>query len=66
MFVQPLVERYAEITGSRTEWTTAFKPGFFRFYLSGKGLVFAYLFNYAAAALALGGWLFLWIAGFAG
>jgi hypothetical protein len=65
MFVQPLVERYAEITGSRTEWTTAFKPSFFRFYLRGKGLAFAYLFNYAAAALALGGWLFLWVAGLA-
>jgi hypothetical protein len=63
--VQPSIRRYSEVIQRKPKAAVAFSPGFYRYYLSGTWLVLAYMYNYLAVALALGGWLFLIIAAFA-
>jgi hypothetical protein len=42
----------------------AFRPAFFRFYLGGPALALAYVYNYLALGLFIGGWLFLMVNAF--
>ena len=61
--LRPLVVGFGQATGRKVEIPTAFQPAFFRFYLDGSLLGFAYAFNYLAVGLAGGGFLLLLIAG---
>lgn len=59
--LRPLIRRYCEETESKFQITTAFRRGFFRFYLSGRSLWLAYAFNYSVGLAVVGFYLFLWI-----
>lgn len=57
--VQPLIDRYCEARGVRNQVIAAYRRGFLLFYLNGRWLFLAYVFNYLAVVLAGSGFLFL-------
>lgn len=62
LLLGPLLRRFDP---ERPRIGDAYRPAFYRFYLGGSALAFAYVYNYLALGLFVGGWLFLMVNAFA-
>jgi hypothetical protein len=62
LLMGPLLRRFKPEKSARI--SDAFRPAFFRFYLGGPALALAYVYNYLALGLFIGGWLFLMVNAF--